>query len=103
MQRLQIKIIEGKGKKDRIVPFPRGFREVLAFHANTTRNNRGTYLFESSWKKPYTDRGIRKILGSYSRVAGMSRSISPHKLRHFLFTWLKRNGIRNQSRKSRSG
>ena len=89
----QIKIIEGKGKKDRIVPFPRGFREVLAFHANTIRNNGGTYLFESSWKKPYTDRGIRKILGSYSRMAGMSRSISPHKLRHFLFTWLKRNGI----------
>ena len=23
----------------------------------------------------------------------MKRSISPHKLRHFLFTWLKRNGI----------
>jgi len=24
---------------------------------------------------------------------GISRSISPHKLRHFLFTWLKEQGI----------
>jgi len=26
-------------------------------------------LFESSWKKPYTDRGIRKILEQYSLEA----------------------------------
>lgn len=89
----QIKINEGKGKKDRIVPFPSSFKEVLAFHANNTQSKGGEYLFESSWKKPYTDRGIRKILAGYSRMAGMSRSISPHKLRHFLFTWLKRKGI----------
>lgn len=89
----QIKIIEGKGKKDRIVPFPNNFKEVLALHANNLKNNGGIYLFESARRKPYTDRGIRKILASYSRMAGISRSISPHKLRHFLFTWLKRNGI----------
>ena len=50
-------------------------------------------MFESSWKKPYTDRGIRKILAQYSKTAGMEHSISPHKLRHFLFTWLKKQGI----------
>jgi integrase/recombinase XerD len=46
-----------------------------------------------TWKKQYTDRGIRKILEGYSREAGMEHSISPHKLRHFLFTWLKKQGI----------
>lgn len=25
--------------------------------------------------------------------AGMQQSISPHKLRHFLFTWLKKQGV----------
>ena len=89
----QIRIEQGKGKKDRIVPFPREFKEVLALHAENTVKKGGEYLFESSWKKPYTDRGIRKILAYYSRLSGMKRSISPHKLRHFLFTWLKRNGI----------
>ena len=26
-------------------------------------------------------------------MAGLSRSISPHQLRHFLLTWLKKQGI----------
>jgi len=43
-------------------------------------------------KRPYRDRGIRKILEQYSREAGIEHSISPHKLRHFLFTWLKKQG-----------
>lgn len=51
------------------------------------------YLFESSWKKKYTDRGVRKILKKYSDLAKMKQSISPHKLRHFLLTWLKAKGI----------
>lgn len=91
--RCQIRITQGKGKKDRIVPFPNGFKEILAIHAHNTSGKGGKYLFESSWKKSYTDRGIRKILEQYTKEAGMERSISPHKLRHFLFTWLKKQGV----------
>jgi len=91
--RCQIRINQGKGKKDRIVPFPESFKEVLAIHAQSVTKKGGKYLFESSWKKPYTDRGIRKILAIYSKAAGMKHTISPHKLRHFLFTWLKKQGI----------
>jgi integrase/recombinase XerD len=36
---------------------------------------------------------IRKILEQYTKEAGMEHSISPHKLRHFLFTWLKKQGV----------
>ncbi|MGZ3633683.1 MAG: tyrosine-type recombinase/integrase [Parachlamydiaceae bacterium] len=91
--RCQIRINQGKGKKDRIVPFPESFKEVLAIHAQSVTKKGGKYLFESSWKKPYTDRGIRKILAIYSKAAGMKHTISPHKFRHFLFTWLKKQGI----------
>jgi integrase/recombinase XerD len=89
----QIRIIAGKGKKDRIVPFPKSFRETLAMYITSTSENKTYYLFESSWKKPYSDRGIRRILEKYSNLAGMQQNISPHKLRHFLFTWLKKRGI----------
>ncbi|WP_375163211.1 tyrosine-type recombinase/integrase [Laceyella sacchari] len=92
-QRCQIRVNEGKGKKDRIVPFPTTFKELLAMHADSAEKKRAVYLFESSWKKKYTDRGIRKILKKYSDQAGMVQSISPHKLRHFLLTWLKKQGI----------
>jgi len=91
--RCQLRITEGKGKKDRIVPFPNDFKETLAMHAHSVKSKGGNYLFESSWKRPYTDRGIRKILTIYTQEAGIEYSISPHKLRHFLFTWLKKQGI----------
>ncbi len=91
--RCQIRITEGKGKKDRIVPFANSFKEMLAVYANGMKKKGAKYLFESTWKKPYTDRGIRKILAIYTATAGMEHSISPHKLRHFLFTWLKKKGL----------
>jgi integrase/recombinase XerD len=89
----QIRINQGKGKKDRIVPFPSGFKEILAMHASSMAKKGAVYLFESTHKKLYTDRGIRKILANYAKEAGLDQSISPHKLRHFLFTWLKKQGI----------
>jgi integrase/recombinase XerD len=89
----QIRINQGKGNKDRVVPFPEGFKEVLGIHCNNILKNNAAYLFESSWKKKYTDRGIRKILEKYSAQAGLKTMLSPHKLRHFLFTWLKKQGI----------
>lgn len=91
--RCQIKVVQGKGKKDRIVPFPSGFKEILTMHADNMRKKGGTFLFESVRKKKYTDRGIRKILANHAKEADLSQPISPHKLRHFLFTWLKKQGI----------
>lgn len=92
-ERCQIRINQGKGKKDRIVPFPESFKEVLAVHTDPSNKKGVIYLFESSYKRPYTDRGIRKILAKYTKEAGINHSISPHKLRHFLFTWLKKQGL----------
>jgi integrase/recombinase XerD len=89
----QIKINQGKGNKDRVVPFPKSFKEAIAIHIESALKKDDTYLFESSWKKKYSDRGIRKILEHYTKEAGIERSISPHKLRHFLFTWMKKQNI----------
>lgn len=93
LDRCQIKVVSGKGQKDRIVPFPKSFRETLALYMASSKDKATSSLFESSWAKPYSDRGIRKILEKYSKVAGIKENISPHKLRHFLFTWLKKKGI----------
>jgi hypothetical protein len=92
-ERCQIRINAGKGNKDRIVPFPIGFKEVLALHVDRLEQKQATYLFESSWKRKYSDRGVRKILAKYADMAGLDKSISPHQLRHFLLTWLKKQGI----------
>lgn len=89
----QIRIISGKGKKDRVVPFPKVFMEVLAVHIDSAKQKKAIYLFESVRKTHYSDRGIRKIMQKYAEKAGIEHTISPHKLRHFLFTWLKRKGV----------
>jgi len=76
-----------------MVPFPDAFKETLAAHMAALHAKGATYLFESSWKKPYSDQGVRRMLERYAQAAGMARTISPHQLRHFLFTWLKKQGI----------
>ena len=47
----QIRINKGKGNKDRIVPFPQSFKELLAMHTDSMTKKHAVYLFESSWKK----------------------------------------------------
>ena len=91
----QIRVNLGKGRKDRVVPFPLGFRETLALHIGQRKQQGGNYLFESSWKRRYSDRGIRRMLERYTAEAGIEHNISPHKLRHYLLTWLKKQGIDN--------
>jgi len=91
--RCQIRINAGKGRKDRIVPFPPPFRETLALHHARLRHQGASHLFESSWKRPSSDRGVRRLLERYAVAAGLAHPISPHRLRHFLLTWLKKQGI----------
>jgi integrase/recombinase XerD len=93
LERCQIRICLGKGGKDRMVPFPRAFRELLGLHMQQMHQKEAIYLFESVRKHKYSDRGVRRMLERYATAAGISHSLSPHKWRHFLFTWLKAQGI----------
>ena len=77
LDRCRIRIEHGKGKKDRYVPFPASFKETLALHIHAQKQARASHLFESSWKKPYSDRGVRKILARHATAAGIQRPISP--------------------------
>src|SRR5205823_2956634 len=74
VERCQIRINQGKGNKDRLVPFPLSFRELLALHIERMREKQATYLFESVRKQKYTDRGVRKMLERYAKAAGITRS-----------------------------
>jgi integrase/recombinase XerD len=93
LPQMQIRINAGKGNKDRMVPFPTFFKEALALHVQQTQKQKATFLFESSWKRKYTERGIHKMFTRYSEQAELEHPISPHKLRHFLLLWLKKQGI----------
>lgn len=62
-------------------------------HLAATRDKDAVFLFESSWKKPYSTRSVRAMLSRYAAKAGLDHNMPPHRLRHFLFTWLKTQGI----------
>jgi integrase/recombinase XerD len=89
----RIRVTQGKGGKDRTVPFPATFKETLALHIDGQHAKHAAFLFESSWKKPYSTRGVRAMLARYAQQAGLAHNMPPHRLRHFLFTWLKTQGI----------
>ena len=89
----RIRVTKGKGSKDRIVPLPASFKETMALHIDGQRAKGAAFLFESSWKKPYSTRGVRSMLARYAAKADLGHNMPPHRLRHFLFTWLKTQGV----------
>ena len=91
--RCQIRINRAKAARTASSPFPSAFKETLGLDHDRVRRRGASYLFESSWKKPYSDRGVRRLLERYATAAGRPHPISPHRLRHFLLTWLKMQGI----------
>lgn len=74
--------------RHRDVPFPRAFRDTLAGHADGMRARGATHLFESSWKKPYSTRGVRALLARYAQQAGLDHTMAPQQLRHYLLARL---------------
>jgi integrase len=47
----QIRINQGKGKKDRIVPFPDNFKEVIAIHMHNTKDKGSEYEYQKNVNK----------------------------------------------------
>lgn len=86
----------GKGSKRRLVPFGEAARQALSDYLSTVRPRWAVRspaeLFLTNRGKPMTRQGFWKLLGRYALTAGISRTISPHKLRHSFATHLLQNG-----------
>ena len=93
LNQLRIYIREGKGKKDRHVPIPTGFRGELAHYIDKQVDLGSRYLFETNRKDKFSTRWIRKIVKEYAIKAGIKKRVYPHLLRHQLLTHLTQKGI----------
>jgi integrase/recombinase XerD len=88
----------GKGQKQRLVPLGEVARQRIARYLEEGRPHhaRGRddlpALFLGNRQKPLTRQGFWKLLGNYARAAGITRAISPHKLRHSFATHLLERG-----------
>lgn len=90
---LKLRIHQGKGKKDRYVPIPPGFRGELAQYVASQKERSAHFLFETNRLDKFTTRWIREIVKRYALKAGIRKRIYPHLFRHQLLTYLTRKGI----------
>lgn len=82
-----VKVVKGKGRKDRYVPIPTN--DLVNDIREYIQDKRDGLLFSIS------DRHIRRIVKQYAVAAGIRKSseIHPHTLRHSYATHLQNQGV----------
>lgn len=78
---LKIKIIHGKGKKERFVLMAPLTKKMLKEYL-TYRDDDSPYLFISQMGQPLSKVTINKMLNRYSRRARIKKHVTAHTLRH---------------------
>lgn len=86
----QLKVVEGKGSKDRMLYIGENTIEVLEAWREKQIENHGIceYVFTNRNKGAINERDIRRIVTDYSVKAGINKHVSPHTLRHTFATTL---------------
>ena len=93
----RVLLARGKGNKERLVPVGAPAADALRAWLGGPRDRvlrlrRSRDLFVTPRGRRMTRQGFWKLLGRYARAAGISRRISPHKLRHSFATHLLEGG-----------
>jgi len=87
IEAFKIKIVEGKGSKDRYVLFSKSFATALRTHIANHKKNR--WLFQTRRNTKYSARRVQQIVKEYAEKAGVKAS--PHTFRHQCLTYLTKN------------
>ncbi len=93
----RVVLARGKGNKERLVPIGAPAADAMKAwlagpREQVLRLRRSRDLFVTTRGRRMTRQGFWKLIGRYARVAGISRAISPHKLRHSFATHLLEGG-----------
>lgn len=85
------RIVQSKGKKDRIFNVPVFLIKELSEQLTNQKEKNSEYLFTGP-KGKLTSRNIQKIVSLAAKRAGISKEIHPHTLRHSFATHLLESG-----------
>ena len=84
-ERMVINIVNGKGNKDRQVPFPIQIIPLLTKYYKTERSIK--FVFNGQGKNiKYSATSIRKVVKTLAIKAGIKKRMYPHLIRHCTFT-----------------
>jgi site-specific recombinase XerD len=89
--RLQIRVVEGKGKKDRYVPLSKLIAKKFPKYLETC--NPKIFLFNSTNGKKFSHTGIQRIVRMAKIKSGILKKVSTHTFRHTYATHLLESGV----------
>jgi len=87
----------GKGRKERVVPISGNALEYIERYMNELRprlsgEDSNRTLFLTNRKGPFSRKTLWALIQKYARIAGISKRIGPHTLRHSFASHLLANG-----------
>lgn len=91
IDRSQVHIKNGKGRKDRTVVLSEVIKPLLYNYIQTYKPQR--YFVEGSPGVPYTAGSVRQFLRKSCDDAGIKKRVTPHTLRHSYATHMLENGV----------
>lgn len=90
LDRMLLRVFQGKGKKDRVTILPQFLKKILSIQGRLKIP--ADYLFTNGRGGRLTEATIQKIVAQAAARAGIAKDISPHTLRHSFATHLLENG-----------
>lgn len=89
--RSQILIRQSKGRKDRLVGMSQVIQPLLLNYLKTYKPKR--YVIEGRNGDQYSPSSVRHFLKESCKLAGISKAVTPHTLRHSYATHMLENGV----------
>ena len=86
-----IKVIGGKGNKDRIVPMSEDLLKLLETYYREYRPKE--YMFNGQFSNQYSDRSVNEFMKQIGAKAGIKKNLHSHLGRHSCFSQMLSNGI----------
>ena len=93
--RNRIRIVSGKGRKDREIPLTDDLRVWLRYFYRNRQNKTSSHLFQTSHSDggPIKADTINKIIKKSSRRAKLNKTVTAHTIRHTFATQHLENGV----------
>lgn len=91
IDRSQIHVQQGKGRKDRVVVMSEVIKPLLMNYMSTYKPI--SFIIEGRDGGTYSASSIRAFLRESCRLAGITKTVTPHSLRHSYATHMLENGI----------
>ncbi|MBF0215575.1 MAG: tyrosine recombinase XerC [Candidatus Omnitrophica bacterium] len=87
--------VRGKGKKERITLIGQKAEEAISAYLSVRKDqglDTSRALFVNKNGTRLSDRGVRRIVDKYVRMASIDKKLSPHSIRHSFATHMLNNG-----------